>query len=158
MIRTRHQLLAATLVVAACGGPVIVVGDDTILATEPVPNGLGAAQQGDGGAAFPTPVDAEPPTDFGFSDASAPKDARADVECPLAIPLDPGRTDPCDGGPIAPLYTPSGCAAGYACGPVACTEAGATCVSLASPGACPSGRFGESSRYTCGAGAGCCLP
>jgi hypothetical protein len=76
--------------------------------------------------------------------------------CPDLVPPAPSA---CDGGPTAPTYDAKGCIVSYACAPLACVDAGGTCVALA-PGACATGHIGSATSYSCGSGLGvmCCLP
>jgi hypothetical protein len=175
-------LAAAAL---ACSAGDLVVGDDSAL--EPGP-GLDAAER-DGASPDGAIPDGAPPPDAGqdgeLPDATpgvcngsgqtclaqgAPcyERAKGDPACPNAsdfcceVPcptLSPPAPSFCDGGPYAARYSPGGCIIGYACAPVACADAGGTCVGLA-PGSCPSNRYGDASKYSCGGGigTGCCLP
>jgi hypothetical protein len=134
--------IAAFAIVAtgACGSSDLLVGDDT-------------RDLADGATSDNTNVFPDSPLPDASKDTGL--DARDDVTCPQVSPPAPGF---CDGGPVATKYNPNGCVSGFVCAPVACADAGGTCVGLA-PGSCPSNQFGDATKYTCGGiGVGCCLP
>lgn len=168
--------IVGIVVVAACDGGDLVVGDDT-----PVPDasvdrrlddGRDAATEAE--ASVDATVDAADgavvcmaPT--GACIASTTKcrswlDAGACntgqyccvTPCPTLSPPSPTL---CDGGAVGALYDPFGCVVGYDCAPLGCEDAGGDCVAL-TPGSCKTNHVGNASTYSCGGGLGvqCCLP
>jgi hypothetical protein len=128
-------------VVVACSESSIVVGDDT--------------------NATPSETD---PTDPANPDGTHDQQQRGDDGKPLfvdasfdAIASDadasPIKVGPPDGS------IGDGASASDSAGPVACVAGGGTCVAL-TPGACPTGTWGDATKCSCGGGlgVGCCLP
>lgn len=72
-------------------------------------------------------------------------------DCPISA-LPP---NPCDGGPVATLYSKIGCPLAFSCAPVDCVLAGGRC---GATNACEPSLRADASLYQCAAPDTCCLP
>lgn len=166
-------------VVVACGTGDVLLGDDTSPDAGDAggPDASGDARPLDDAATKPdveTKPDATPGTCASANGTCGPSSGMckayddAGLTCPNAADLCclvscPELQQPppsfCDGGEFVPTYAKNGCVNGFQCVPTTCAAAGGGCVALV-PNACPSGHYGDPSKYGCGGGLGvtCCLP